>query len=135
MQLLLSHKRAPHWLSGVQFELTPVVVCADSCMILCARASAKPPVRKVFRRFWNRVISIPARLLMRIMSRRQPQQEYDGIQLIVVDFRLVLNAAHFFAQTKDALLRAASGAPGAYSEFRKDVQHVFLWDHDAGHIQ
>jgi len=84
-------------------------------------------VRKPLRYWWNRVIGIPVRLLMRIMSRREPKQEYDGIRLIVADFRLVPNAERFFERTREALTRAASGAPQAYADFRRDVQQVLLW--------
>ncbi len=76
---------------------------------------------------WNRVIGIPARLLMRIMSRGEPVQEYDGIRLIVTDFWLVPSAERFFERTREALIRMAAGAPLAYGDFRRDVQQVLLW--------
>ncbi len=81
----------------------------------------------IFKRWWNRVAGTPARYLMRIMSRREPQQEYDGIRLIVADFWLAPSAKRFFDRTREALVRAASGAPRAYTEFRKDVQQLLLW--------
>jgi len=84
-------------------------------------------VRVAFRWWRNRLAGIPARLLMRIMARRHPQQEYDGIQLIVADSWLVPSAERFFSRTREALARAAAGAPQAYAKFRKDVQQVLLW--------
>jgi hypothetical protein len=80
-----------------------------------------------FRRWWSRLAGTPARVLMRIVSRRVPHQEYDGIRLVVADFWLEPSAERFFDRTREALARAASGAPRAYSELRKDIQQVAFW--------
>lgn len=79
------------------------------------------------RRWWNQVIGIPARWLMRVLSRRNPWQEYDGLRLVVVDAWLAPRAEEFFDRTRQALARANSGAPQAYSRFHKDVRQVILW--------
>jgi hypothetical protein len=64
---------------------------------------------------------------MRTMSRRDPQQEFRGIRLLVADPWLMPQAERFFERTKEALLEAASRAPHAYAEFHSDVQQVLFW--------
>jgi hypothetical protein len=51
-----------------------------------------------FKRLLNRTGGIPARVLMRVMARRYPQQEYDGLRLVVADDRLASSAERFFSQ-------------------------------------
>jgi hypothetical protein len=80
------------------------------------------------RRWWNQLTGVPARLLMRIMARQYPQEEYNGIRLIVADDWLVPSAEQFFSRTREALATAANRAPQAYAKLRKDVQQVILWD-------
>lgn len=80
-----------------------------------------------FRRWLNRVSGVLARLLMRIMARRHPQQEYDHIRLIVTDDRLAPSAERFFSRTREALARAEAGAPQAYTKLRHDIHQVLLW--------
>jgi hypothetical protein len=82
------------------------------------------------RRSWNRLVGTPARLLMDILRRRVPHQEYDGIRLIVADDWLEPSAQRFFDRTREALARAASGAPRAYMELREDIRQVALWGQD-----
>jgi hypothetical protein len=84
-------------------------------------------VLRWFRRWWNRFIGLPARLLMRVASRGQPQDEYHDIRFIVTDRFLLPNAERFFERTRMALDTAESRAPQAYEALRKDVQQVFLW--------
>jgi hypothetical protein len=83
--------------------------------------------RMNFRRWLNRLGGIPARLLMRIMARRYPQQEYDRIRLVVTDDWLVPSAERFFSRTREALAKAAARSPQAYAKFRKDIHQVLLW--------
>jgi hypothetical protein len=83
--------------------------------------------RMDFRGWLNRLGGIPARVLMRIMARRQPQQEYDRIRLVVTDDRLAPSAERFFSRTREALARAAAGAPQAYAKFRNDIRQILLW--------
>jgi len=80
-----------------------------------------------FKRLLNRTGGIPARVLMRVMARRYPQQEYDGLRLVVADDRLASSAERFFSRTKEALATAAARAPQAYAKFRKDIHQVLLW--------
>jgi len=64
---------------------------------------------------------------MRLLSRQRPQRRYDGISLVVADEAFVRQAEPFFGRTAGALAIAASGAPVAFAEFRRDVERVLLW--------
>jgi len=81
-----------------------------------------------FKRLLNRIGGIPARVLMRVMARRYPQQEYDGLRLVVPNDRLAPSAERFFSRTKEALTTLPAWAPQAYAKFRKDIHQVLLWD-------
>jgi hypothetical protein len=80
------------------------------------------------KRWWNGLIGLPARAFMRRMLRRHPQKVYDGIPIIVADSSLTPHAKRLLDQTERALRLAHSVAPRAYSNFRKDVLQVLLWD-------
>ena len=79
------------------------------------------------RRWWNRVAGIPARVLLQITTRQLPRKEYAGIQLIVAPEWIISRAEQFFDHTIQALERAASGAPHAYTELQKDLLYIILW--------
>jgi hypothetical protein len=85
-------------------------------------------MQKVLRRLWTRVIAFPTRLLMSIMSRGQPRDEYLGIRFMVADRWLLPEANRFFQRTRTALQAAELRAPHAYAELCKDVKQVLLWN-------
>jgi hypothetical protein len=84
-------------------------------------------VLRGFRRWWTRAISLPARLLMRVASQGQPQEEYQDIRFMVSDREVMPRAEQFFEQTRVALQVAEQRAPHAYAELRKDLHQVLLW--------
>ena len=79
------------------------------------------------RRWLNRVLAYPAQAMMRSLSRQRPQELYEGIRLIVADEGLARHAESFFERTAASLRMAESRAARAFTEFRKDVEQVFLW--------
>jgi hypothetical protein len=79
------------------------------------------------RLWWTRVSGLPARWLMRFLSRREPHRDYDGIRVMVGDHWLAPSGEVFFERTRTALAAAAAGAPRAYVKFRKDIQQILLW--------
>jgi hypothetical protein len=79
------------------------------------------------RRLRNRFTAIPTRFLMGLLSGQRPRKDFDGIALIASDPSLTLKAGLFFERSTSALMRAQTGAPVAFGEFRQDVREVLLW--------
>jgi hypothetical protein len=78
--------------------------------------------------WWERFVTLPARLLMQRLSSELPRKNFNGIELIVADPTLADRMEAFFDQTSKALASAASCAPTAYADLRNDVQRIILWD-------
>jgi hypothetical protein len=88
-------------------------------------------VRQIARRWWNRIASFPGRTLFDRLARSFPQDESDGIQLVVANPSLVARASEFFTRTSEALAIASERAPDAYSALRSDIERIILDSADA----
>lgn len=82
-------------------------------------------------RWWDRVVGIPVRALMRLTSSGLPRTTHDGIRLVVGNLDQAPSSERFFNRTAEALDSAATSAPGAYAWLHKDLRHIVLWSEGA----